>query len=309
MTRWLSAVCVIAVCVALAPSLGAQWPSYPTPGVPRTADGKPILDAPTPRTPEGKPDLSGIWQLGGFGGGGGRGRGAGAPAAAPKPPDPNAIPTSQFFEVAGRGFPLPLQPWAAELKKQRMADNSKDNPDVWCLPIGLMQYHNHPQPGHIVQTKNLTLMTWEANYGLRYIYTDGRPAPNNDPTPWWFGYSRGWWEGNDTLVVETTNFLGDERAGWHDVNGTPYTDALKMTERFRRPTFGTMQIDVTIDDPKAMTKPFTVRVNHRLMVDQEMMEFICNENERSTNHIEPPAWMKGQPPRQLGPDMKLKSGA
>ena len=147
-----------------------------------------------------------------------------------------------------------------------MADNSKDNPDVWCLPIGLMQYHNHPQPRQIVQTKNLTLITYESNYGLRYIYTDGRPAPNNDPQPWWFGYSRGWWEG-DELVVETTNFLGDERAGWLDVNGSPYTDALKMTERFRRPTFGTMQIDITIDDKKAYTKPFTVRVNHRLMVD------------------------------------------
>ena len=160
--------------------------------------------------------------------------------AATGPIDPNAIPNSSFSEVAGRGYPLPLQPWAAALKKERMADNMKDNPDVWCLPIGLMQYHNHPQPRQIVQTKNLTLITYESNYGLRYIYTDGRPAPNNDPTPWWFGYSRGWWEGNDTLVVETTNFLGDERAGWLDVNGSPYTDALKMTERFRRPTFGTL---------------------------------------------------------------------
>jgi hypothetical protein len=289
MTRWMTAVGVLAICVAVAPSLGAQWPSYPTPDVPRK-DGKPVLDGPAPRTPEGKPDLSGIWQLGGFGGGGGRGRGAGA-AAAPATPDPNAIPNSQFFEVAGRGYALPLQPWAAELKKKRMADNSKDNPDVWCLPIGLMQYHNHPQPRQIVQTKNLTLITYESNYGLRYIYTDGRPAPNNDPQPWWFGYSRGWWEG-DELVVETTNFLGDERAGWLDVNGSPYTDALKMTERFRRPTFGTMQIDITIDDQKAYTKPFTVRVNHRLMVDSEMIEFICNENERSTHHIEPPAWTK-----------------
>ena len=289
MTRWMTAVGVLAICVALAPSLGAQWPSYPTPDVPRK-DGKPVLDGPAPRTPEGKPDLSGIWQLGGFGGGGGRGRGAGA-AAAPATPDPNAIPNSQFFEVAGRGAALPLQPWAAELKKKRMADNSKDNPDVWCLPIGLMQYHNHPQPRQIVQTKNLTLITYEANYGLRYIYTDGRPAPNNDPQPWWFGYSRGWWEG-DELVVETTNFLGEERAGWLDVNGSPYTDALKMTERFRRPTFGTLQIDITIDDKKAYTKPFTVRVNHRLLVDAEMIEFICNENERSTHHIEPPAWTK-----------------
>ena len=277
----------IAIAIPLSVSVAAQWPSYPTPGVPRTADGKPILDAPTPRTPDGKVDFSGIWQLG-FGGGGGRGRGAGAngaPATPAPPPDPNAIPNSQFFEVAGRGYALPLQPWAAELKKKRMADNSKDNPDVWCLPIGLMQYHNHPQPRQIVQTKNLMLITYESNYGLRYIYMDGRPAPGNDPTPWWFGYSRGWWEGNDTLVVETTNFRGDERAGWLDVNGSPYTDALKMTERFRRPNFGTMQIDVTIDDPKAYTKPFTVRVNHRIMLDTEMIEFICNENEQSSKHL------------------------
>ena len=168
------------------------------------------------------------------------------------PPDPNAIPNSQFFEVAGRGSKLPLQPWAAELKKKRMADNSKDNPDVWCLPIGLMQYHNHPQPRQIVQTKNLMLITYEANYGLRYIYTDGRPAPNNDPQPWWFGYSRGWWEGDERSSSRRRNFRGDERAGWLDVNGSPYTDALKMTERFRRPDFGTLQIDVTIDDPEGV---------------------------------------------------------
>jgi len=264
-------------------TVSAQWPKYTTPDVPRLADGQPNLTAPAPRTADGKPDLSGIWEIV-FGGGGGRGRGA-APAPAPAPPpDPNATPVSQFFEVAGRGYPLPLQPWAAELKKKRMADNSKDNPDVWCLPIGLMQYHNHPQPRQIVQTKNLMLITYESNYGLRYIYMDGRPAPNNDPTPWWFGYSRGWYEG-DTLVVETTNFRGDERAGWLDVNGSPYTDALKMTERFRRPNFGTLEIDITIDDPKAYTKPFTVRVNQKLMVDSEMIEFICNENEKSTDHL------------------------
>jgi hypothetical protein len=265
--------------------------------VPRK-DGKPVLDGPPPRTADGKVDFSGLW---GLGGGGGRGRGAGPGGAAPAP-DPNAIPTSQFFEVAGRGYPLPLQPWAAELKKGRMADNSKDNPDVWCLPIGLMQYHNHPQPRQILQSPYLTLITYEANYGLRYIYTDGRPAPDNDPQPWWFGYSRGWWEGNDTLVVETTNFLGDERAGWLDVNGSPYTDALKMTELFRRPTFGTLQIDVTIDDPKAYTKPFTVRVNHRLLVDQEMMEFICNENERSTQHIAPPEWRQDRRAPNAAPE-------
>jgi len=273
----------IAIILALSIPLGAQWPSYPTPDVPRK-DGKPVMEARAPRTADGKVDFSGIWQRGG-GGGGGRGRGA--DATPPPAPDPNAIPQSGFGQVAGRGFQLPLQPWAAELKAKRMKDNSKDNPDVWCLPIGLMQYHNHPQPRQIVQTKNLMLITYESNYGLRYIYLDGRPAPNNDPQPWWFGYSRGWWEG-DTLVVETTNFRGDERAGWLDVSGSPYTDALKMTERFRRPSFGSLEIDITIDDPKAYTKPFTVRVNQRIMVDQEMIEFICNENEKSTEHIEKP---------------------
>ena len=273
---------VLGILVAVVTTtVSAQWPKYTTPDVPRLADGQPNLTAPAPRTADGKVDFSGIWEIV-FGGGGGRGRGA-APEPAP-PPDPNATPVSQFFEVAGRGYPLPLQPWAAELKKKRTADNSKDNPDVWCLPIGLMQYHNHPQPRQIVQTKNLMLITYESNYGLRYIYMDGRPAPNNDPTPWWFGYSRGWYEG-DTLVVETTNFRGDERAGWLDVNGSPYTDALKMTERFRRPNFGTLEIDITIDDPKAYAKPFTVRVNQKLLVDSEMIEFICNENEKSTDHL------------------------
>ena len=308
MTVYLRTAAAVVVAFACSLSVAAQWPSFPTPGVPRQ-DGKPVLDGPPPRTADGKVDISGIWQLA-FGGGGGRGRGAGAPPPQPPPPvDPNAIPNSTFGEVAGRGYPLPLQPWAAALKKERMADNMKDNPDVWCLPIGIMQFHNHPQPRQIVQTKNLTLITYESNYGLRYIYTDGRPAPNNDPTPFWYGYSRGWYEGNDTFVVETTNFLGDERSGWLDVNGSPYSDALKMTERFRRPTFGQLQIDITIDDPKAYTRPFTVRVNHRLMVDQEMIEFICNENEHSSKHVNPPAWATGGQPRQLGPDMKLKTPA
>jgi len=273
---------VLAVLVALSPTMDAQWPKYPTPGVPRAADGTPILDGPAPRTADGKVDFSGIWQRP-FGVTSGTGRGQGAAPAAPAT-TPEGIPISTFGEVAGRGYPLPMTPWAAELKKRRMADNMKDNPDVWCLPIGLMQYHNHPQPRQIVQTKNLILITYESNYGLRYIYMDGRPAPNNDPQPWWFGYSRGWYEG-DTLVVETTNFRGDEKAGWLDVNGSPYSDALKLTERFRRPTFGTLEIDVTIDDAKAYTKPFTVRVNQRIMVDEEMIEFICNENEKSTDHI------------------------
>ena len=129
------------------------------------------------------------------------------------------------------------------------------------------------------------LITYESNYGLRNIYLDGRPAPNNDPTPWWFGYSRGWFEG-DTLVVETTNFLGDERAGWLDVNGSPYSRQAKITERFRRPALGHLQIDFTVEDPKAYTKPWTVRVDQRLLPDQELIEFVCNENQQFGNRIQ-----------------------
>jgi hypothetical protein len=286
---------VIAMFVAMSTLLAAQWPSYPTPDVPRDAKGAPILTGAPPRTADGKIDFSGIWMRGG--GGGGRGGRGGAPAVTFSTP-PDGVPVSSFGEVAGRGFALPMLPWAVELKKKRMADNMKDNPDVWCLPIGLMQYHNHPQPRQIVQTKNLMLITYESNYGLRYIYLDGRPAPNNDPQPWWFGYSRGWWEGNDTLVVETTHFNSEERASWHDVNGTPWSDQLKMTERFRRPTYGSLQVDVTIDDPKVFAKPFTVRVYRNLLVDSEMIEFICNENEQSTDHIPKPGQpgLPGAPP-------------
>ncbi len=304
--------------LALSAPMAAQWPDYPTPGVPRLAHGEPNPAAPPPRTADGKPDFSGIWMTGlgraggaapgapaaqgqargqgqaqaqaqgqgqgqGQGRGQGRGQGQGGRQAG-SPPDPSSPPVSQFFEVAGRGNPLPIQPWAAELKKKRMDAGLKDNPDAWCLPMGLMQFHNHPQPRRMVQTKDLLLIIYEANYGLRTIFLDGRPAPDNDPVPWWYGYSRGRWEG-DTLVVETTNFRGDERAGWLDVNGSPYTEALRLTERFRRPTFGRLEIDVTIDDPKAYTKPFTVRVNQRIMVDSELIEFICNENEQSTKNF------------------------
>jgi len=270
--RSIIAAAALALVVALSPSLLAQWPSYPTAGVPRTADGKPDLTAPAPRTPDGKPDLSGIWNYAGvlgFRGG-------------PAPSPPGTPPEATFWNIeAGFKEGLPFQPWAAELRKQRMAVESKDNPDAACLPLGHMQLHTHSQPRKIIQIKDLIVIVYEANSGLRQIFLDGRTAPNNDPQPWWYGYSRGWWEG-DTLVVETTHFRDD---GWLDVNGAPLTSSGKLIERFRRPSFGRLEIDVTIDDPKAYTKPFTVRVNQRIMVDQEMIEFICNENEQSTKHI------------------------
>jgi len=179
---------------------------------------------------------------------------------------------------------LPLQPWAAELKKKRMADNMKDNPDAHCLPIGHMQLHLHPQPRKILQTPSELAIIYESNYGLRHIFIDGRKAPpekDPDVQPYWYGYTVGTWDG-DTLVATTTNIRDDM---WLDVNGTPLTDQAKIIERFRRPNFGTLEIDITIDDPKAFTKPFTVRVNQRLTVDTDLIEFICNENERSSKHF------------------------
>jgi len=260
--------------VSMPDSLIAQWPAYPTAGVPRLPDGKPDLAAPAPRTPDGKPDLSGVWNYAGvlgFRGG-------------PPPSPPGTPPEATFWNIeAGIKEGLPFRPWAAELRKQRMAVESKDNPDAACLPLGHMQLHTHSQPRKMVQTKDLIVIMYEANSGLRQVFLDGRPAPDNSPQPWWYGYSRGWWEG-DTLVVETTHFRDD---GWLDVNGAPLTSEGKIIERFRRPTFGRLEIDVTIDDPKAYTKPWTVRVNQRLLVDTDLIEFVCNENERFTNRNRP----------------------
>jgi hypothetical protein len=266
--------CTAAMLAAMSPRLSAQWPAHPTPGVPRLPDGKPNLTAPAPRTPDGKPDLSGLWEdtwMVQF------------RRQTPQPSPTTGSPPAATFNNIGAGFPdgLPLQPWAAELLKKRKEDNSKDNPDAHCLPMGLMQFHLHPQPRKIVQTPTLLVILYEGNAGTRQIFLDGRRSPANDPQPWWYGYSVGRWEG-DTLVVETTNFRD---GGWLDISGSPLTDAAKMTERYRRVNFGILEVDVTIDDPKAYTKPFTVRVDQRIMVDTEMIEFICNENNRDPQHM------------------------
>jgi hypothetical protein len=142
--------------------------------------------------------------------------------------------------------------------------------------MGILQFHTQGAPRKVIQTRDVVVILYEASMGVRQIFTDGRSAPSDDPQPWWYGYSVGHWDG-DTLVVETTGLRDD---GWLDVFGTPLTDAAKITERFRRPSYGRMEIDVTIDDPKAYTKPWTVRVNQRIMPDQELLEFVCLENQR-----------------------------
>ena len=307
-----SAIVAGAIAVAAVAAF-AQWPSYPT-GVPKGPDGKPNMTAPTPRTPDGHPDFTGMWELGragggrggaggaargGAGGGGGRGAGKGGPKALPPtgapppdsptpPPNPNAPepgspeaianpPVGQFFNI-GAGFKdglLPFQPWASALRAQRKGDNNKDNPDAHCLPIGLTQLHMHPQPRKIIQTPQLIVILYEAQGGIRQIFMDGRSSPPKDVEPWYYGYSIGHWDGDD-LVVETTGFRDDV---WLDVEGSPLTNSGKMIERFRRPNFGTMQIDVTVDDPKAYTKPWTIRVNHRYMADTDLIEFVCEDRD------------------------------
>jgi hypothetical protein len=183
---------------------------------------------------------------------------------------------------------LPYTPWAAEIRKQRLALGARDNPDAMCLPMGFLQFHQQPQPRRIYQMPNLSLIEYEANYGLRHIYLDGRKLPpQGEPQPFWYGYSVGRWEG-DTLVVETNNLRGAEDGpsdGWMDVNGSPYSREAKITERFRRLSYGQLQVDLTIDDPKAYTKPWTVRVDFRIRPEEEMIEFVCNENQQFRRRI------------------------
>ena len=273
----------------------AQWAPVPDPKLPRDAEGKVRMDAPPLRTAAGKPDLSGLWMHTRSGpppenaraGGGGQLE----PEQEPVPLDPNGPPIAAFFE-AGQNIKggLPYTPWAKELRDKRFAARAKDNPDARCLPMGFLQFHQQPQPRKIIQTPKLILIQYEANYGLRHIYIDGRKLPpQGDPQPFWYGYSVGHWDGDD-LVVETNNLRGaDEDSpsdGWLDVNGSPYTRQAKFTERFRRPTFGHLQIDVTIEDPKAYTKPWTVRIDQRLLPDEELIEFVCNENQQFGNRIQ-----------------------
>ena len=281
MKRFFTAAVLAAIIAALSPSLSAQWPLYPLPGVPKGADGKPNLTAPAPRTADGKPDLSGIWIR--F-----------------DDPEPNGPPPGRAPLVsggnAGAGFKegLPFQPWAAELQKKRAADSGLNDPDGLCLPQGWLQYYIDPQPLKIVYAPRQILIISESNYGLRTIYMDGRSLPPQGKVqPYWHGYSVGRWEG-DTFVVESNNFHGVDPnniraaglpdtylgAGWLDHRGSPYTEAMKLTERFRRVNYGLLDIELTVDDPKAYTRPFTVRVLQRIVADgSELIEFICHENQ------------------------------
>jgi hypothetical protein len=247
----------IAPLTLLAQAASAQWINYPTPGIPRKPDGKPDLSAPAPRRADGNPDLSGLWQ----------------PASGGA--------DSQFTDIGKQvKGGLPFQKWAADLVKARRAQNNKDDPDGHCQPLGTIKMHLHPYPRKILQLPGLMVILYERDTVYRQIFTDGRPLPA-DPQPSFYGYSTGKWEG-DTLVVQTNGF----RDGlWLDISGTPLTDAAKVTERYHRPNFGKLEIDITVDDAKAYTKPWTIRVNQTLAVDTDLLEFFCMDNEKDARHL------------------------
>lgn len=267
-TKYVAFLASAALVVIGSATLGAQWPKFTVPRVPLGSDGKVDMTAPAPRTADGKPDLSGVWEITrnpnapaptGGRGRGGAGQGGGSP-----------------FGNIGNNMPgnvAPYQPWAADLVKKRMADNSKDNPDAHCLPMGITQLNAHLYPRKIVQTPTEVLLIYEASgTTVREVLMDGRSLPKaDDVDPWYNGYSVGRWEG-DTLVIETTGFMDDQ---WLDVRGSPLTSAGKMTERFRRPNFGSLELEETIEDPKAYTQPFTARVFYRLSPDTQLIEFVC----------------------------------
>jgi hypothetical protein len=236
----------------LSTTLGAQWLNYPTPGTPRLPDGKPDLLAAAPRTLDGKPDLSGVW------------RGAGP---------------LYRFNIAQDLEPTDIQPWAEALFVQRVRDARKDSPLARCLPVSV-PFHNFFNLTRIVQTPALIVMLYESpNSPHRTVFTDGRELPR-DPNPTWLGYSIGRWEG-ETLVITTAGF--NDR-GWLDSSGHPQTESLRITERLRRRDFGRMDYEITIDDPKVFTRPFTVKTVRMLAADTDLLEDVC-ENERDQKHM------------------------
>jgi hypothetical protein len=232
----------------------AQWLDYPAPGIPRTAEGKPNLSAPAPRGSDGKPDLSGVW----------KGPGAG----------------SYDRNIARDLKPSDIQPWAEAIYQQRVRNMGKDAPRANCLPDPFAYYHA-VDLARFVQVPGVLVILFQGttNSVHRTVFTDGRPLPQ-DPNPTWMGYSTGHWDG-DTLVVDTAGF--NDR-GWLDIEGHPHTDALRITERFRRRDFGQMDLELTIDDPKTFTRPFSFRLDKTLAPDTDLLESVC-EDDRSVPHM------------------------
>ena len=245
----------------------SQWLNYPTAGIPRTRDGKPNLSGPTPRTRDRKPDFSGLW----------------LPENDPATRGTNGELLPKLFIDIGRGLQpaeLTMQPWAAQIMAERDRNFQADDPLTTCKPIGGPRLNALPAPIKIVQIPGLVVLMHEQEHLFRQVYTDGRKLPE-DPLPSSLGYSTARFEG-DVLVVET---IGFNDRGWLDVIGHPFSDKLRLKERFRRPTFGRLEVQMTIDDPKAYPKPFTVTQSMLLLPDTDLLEYFCAENERDIRHF------------------------
>ena len=249
-----------------APAVG-QWLNSPTAGVPRLRDGTPNLTAAAPRTADGKPDLSGVWEA------------EQGPVTADVAGGARIAP--EFIDIAAKlTGGLPYRPWALDTRRARQDNHGKDDPEGLCLPSSIIRMHSHPLPRKVLQLPGVIAILYEKNNEFRQIFTDGRRIPI-DPEPAWRGYSSGAWQG-DTLVVQTSGFRDDL---WADGRGNPLTDAAKVTERFRRPNYGTLEIQITVDDQKAYTAPWTVTIQQHIKLDTDLLEYVCLENEQDRPHL------------------------
>ncbi len=244
----------IAALIIMAGALPAQWLDYPTPGVPRLPDGKPNLTAPAPRTADGKPDLSGLWTT--------------------KPGYTGNI--ARDLKPGEVSF----TPWGSKLYQHRVQTQGTDDPQAYCVLSGVPREHVVPYPFKILNSSGMVVILYEALHSYRQIFMDGRKLPK-DPNPAWMGYSVGHWEG-DTLVVESSGFVDDN---WLDNNGHPGTESLHLTERFHRRDYGHIDLQMTIDDPKVYTKPWTVHLEFTATPDTELIEYVCDENEKDLKHL------------------------
>jgi hypothetical protein len=265
-------------------SAHGQWVNFPSPGTPRTRDGKPNLSAPAPRAANGKPDLSGLWHV------------TPTPVEEMKrlfgaelinAADAVSVPGMELDTISKYAIDIlqdfkpedsPMRPEAAKLFALRAQGKVRD-PGVDCLPLGIPISSLVSEVHKIIQTPGLIVVLLEVDNAHRQIYTDGRKLPQ-DPQPSWLGYSVGKWNG-DTLVVDTVGF--NDKA-WLDVLGHPRSEAMHLTERYHRRDFGHLDVDMTFDDPKMYTKPFTIKVTHQLIPDSDILEYFCAENEKDRTH-------------------------
>lgn len=232
----------------------AQW-IYRNPTAPRTGAGTVDMRAPAPRTTGGMVDLSGVWQT--------------------------DIKFNANLAADLRPEDVPLLPGARASYDERQQSLGKDDPEGFCLPPGVPRVNGVPFPIKIIQTPSVVVFLYETRATFRQVFLDASHTLPPDPQPTWMGYSKGRWDG-DTLVVETVGF-NDKT--WLDDNGHPHSDAMKVTERYRRPDFGHMFVDITIDDPKSYAHPWSVTQEFRLGADDELLEYVCNENNRDPEHL------------------------